>query len=137
MKVALGSQGAGGASVISAPFQYRVLSNSGKSEAPAAAPRHAIHRAIEWQRELKHDPTLLKQAIAMREDVTPGFISHHLKLLRLAPEIQDFLRELKDPDAVRYYSLRKMRRLAELPTNGQNVQFGRLQHSFRAGMSMG
>jgi hypothetical protein len=65
---------------------------------------------LAWQRELQRDPTLEKQAIAAREKIAPGSVSHHLKMLNLAPEIQDYLRELKEPDAVRHFSLRKMRR---------------------------
>jgi hypothetical protein len=71
--------------------------------------------------------------IAAHENVAPGSISHHLKLLNLAPEIQDYLRELKDPDAVRHFSLRKMRRLTELQPEKQTVQFKRLRQGFGAG----
>ncbi len=137
MQVALGGQGAGGASIILAPFAHRVLSARGTNAAPTETARHAIHRAFQWQRALQDDPTLEKQALAAQEEVAPGSITHHLKLLELTPEIQNFLRGLKDPDAVRYYSLRKMRRLSELPADGQSVQFNRLQHGFRAGLSGG
>jgi hypothetical protein len=92
---------------------------------------------LSWQRELQRDPTLEKQAIAARQNIAPGSVTHHLKLLNLAPEIQEYLRELKDPDAVRHFSLRKMRRLSELPLDNQTTQFKRLRQSFGAGMSIG
>jgi len=136
IKAAVGSQGAGAGSVILTPFEHRVLSSPAKRIATAVETiRHCIHRAVTWQRELQRDPTLEKQAIAAREKIAPGSISHHLKLLNLAPEIQDYLKELKDPDAVRHFSLRKMRRLSELQPEKQTVQFKRLRQSFGAGMS--
>jgi DNA invertase Pin-like site-specific DNA recombinase len=138
MKVAVGSQGAGAGSVILTPFEHRVSSSPAKRIAAAAeSVRHCIHRALSWQRELQRDPTLEKQAIAARQNIAPGSVTHHLKLLNLAPEIQEYLRELKDPDAVRHFSLRKMRRLSELPLDNQTTQFKRLRQSFGAGMSIG
>lgn len=136
VKAAVGGQGAGAGSVILTPFEHRVASSPAKRITAAVETiRHCIHRALAWQRELQRDPTLEKQAIAAREKVAPGSISHHLKLLNLAPEIQDHLRELKDPDAVRHFSLRKMRRLAEQPIETQTAQFKKLRLNFGAGMS--
>jgi hypothetical protein len=138
VKAAVGSQGAGRRLGNSDALRTPRPLFAGEADCEQAVEtiRHCIHRAVTWQRELQRDPTLEKQAIAAREKIAPGSISHHLKLLNLAPEIQDYLKDLKDPDAMRHFSLRKMRRLSELQPDKQTVQFKRLRQSFGAGMSV-
>lgn len=134
MKARLGNQGAFGASIILSPFEHRVVSLVTKAQHRSETPRHPIHRAVAWHRELQCDPTLEKQAIAKREQIAPGSVTHHLKLIKLIPEIQEFLRGLKEADAVQYFSLRKMRRLAELPTGPQTTQFQQMKRVFKMGI---
>ncbi|MBL9217567.1 MAG: recombinase family protein [Opitutaceae bacterium] len=134
MKARLGNQGAFGASIIFAPFEHRVLPVVAKTPQRSETPRHPIHRAVAWHRELQRDPTLEKQAIAKREHIAPGSVTHHLKLIKLIPEIQEFLRGLKEADAVHYFSLRKMRRLAELPAEPQTTQFQQMKRGFKMGI---
>ena len=50
-------------------------------------------------------------------------LTYHLKLLKLAPEIQVFLKGLSEPADLRRYSLRRMKSLAELSVTAQRDQF--------------
>lgn len=134
VKARLGNQGAFGASVILAPFEHRVLSVTAKPQPAGKTAKHPIHRAVAWQQELQRDPSLEKQAIAAREKIAPGSITHHLKLIKLIPEIQAFLRGLTESDAVQYFSLRKMRRMAELPAETQSAHFRQLKRGFKTGI---
>lgn len=135
-RVALGPQTKSGTSAILTPFEHLVTARSPESHDTSEPMRHAIHRALAWREQLHRDPTLQKQSIAAREKLTPAVISHHLKLLDLSPAIQQFLQELTDPVATHYFSLRKMRRLADLPIGEQKRVFHELQQNFKAGLSV-
>lgn len=123
VKAIVGNQGSLGSSIILTPFEHIVAVTKPKEKVIEEEVCHPIHRAIEWKRELDRDPTLEKQAIAARERIAPGTISHHLKLLKLIPEIQEFLRGIKDADTARNFSVRKMHRLAHLPASEQKMYF--------------
>jgi ParB-like chromosome segregation protein Spo0J len=49
---------------------------------------HPIHRARAWRRRLGSERGLNQLKLATEEDLSPGSITHHLKLLQLADEIQ-------------------------------------------------
>jgi len=57
-------------------------------------------------------------------------VSPHEKLLRLAPEIQGFLRDLTSHKALQYFSLRKLVTLAEFSRERQRVEFALLRSQF-------
>lgn len=132
--VRLGPQTIDGSSAILSPFQHLVRTRR-TPKAQSIPARHAIHRAIAWRDELRQDPTMQKQLIALREKLTPGAITHHLKLLTLTPTIQQFLQDLTDPAAVHYFSLRKMRRLANLPVPEQKSTFAELRRTYNGGIA--
>lgn len=54
-------------------------------------------------------------------------LTYHLKLLKLAPEIQGFLKGLSEPADLRRYSLRRMKSLAELSVTAQRDQFSMMR----------
>ena len=54
-------------------------------------------------------------------------LTYHLKLLKLAPEIQVFLKGLSEPADLRRYSLRRMKSLAELSVTAQRDQFSKIR----------
>lgn len=130
------SLGARGASAIEAPFQHLVRMAPSIRPSASAEARHPIHRPLAWREQMQRDPTLQKQAIAKREQLTPGAVSHHFELLALEPAIQRFLRELTDPDAIGYFSLRKMRRLANLPVTQQRPTFREMRKAYGPGPSI-
>ena len=76
---------------------------------PAAAPvQNPIHRASAWQRCLESDPTLSRLKLAVEEGLSPGSITHHMKLLQLAGEIQTQLLNLTAAEEVRCYGLNQL-----------------------------
>lgn len=73
-----------------------------------AAGKHPVLRALGWARRLRGDASLTQAALARQEGVTAVTLTYHLKLLKLAPEIQAFLKGLSEPADLRRYSLRRM-----------------------------
>lgn len=69
--------------------------------------------------------------IARQEGVSPSLVSLYLKLVRLAPEIQGFLRDLTSERALEHFSLRKLAVIAELPRDRQVEAFASLKAQFK------
>ncbi|MBA3849034.1 MAG: hypothetical protein C0502_03440 [Opitutus sp.] len=92
------------------------------------APRHHIYRATRWNKENICGTGV--REIARKEGVSPSLVSLHLKLPRLDPEIQGFLRDLTSQKALQHFSLRKLAALAELPHERQLVEFAVLRSRF-------
>lgn len=92
-------------------------------EASLGDANHPLVRAMAWQRELKKDPDLSLRGLAKREGVVPPTITQHMKLLRLVPEIRDFVGRLSDPKDLYFFSLRRLMPLAEMSRENQLEQF--------------
>jgi DNA invertase Pin-like site-specific DNA recombinase len=91
---------------------------------PAAPPTlHPIHRARAWRRRLDSERGLNQLKLAAEEGLSPGSITHHLKLLQLADDIQGKLLDVTKAEDVRRYSLNRMKALAELSHDEQRVKF--------------
>ncbi len=91
---------------------------------PAAPPMlHPIHRAWAWRRRLDSERGLNQLKLAAEEGLSPGSITHHLKLLQLADDIQAKLLDLTSAEDVRRYGLNRMKALAELPHDEQRLRF--------------
>jgi DNA invertase Pin-like site-specific DNA recombinase len=91
---------------------------------PAAPPMlHPIHRARAWRRRLDTERGLNQLQLAAEEGLSPGSITHHLKLLRLADDIQGKLLDLTKAEDVRRFGLNRMKALAELPHDEQRLRF--------------
>jgi hypothetical protein len=87
---------------------------------PVAVPMlHPIHRARAWRRRLDNERGLNQLKLAAEEGLSPGSITHHLKLLQLADEIQAKLLDLTKAEEVRRYGLNQMKALAALPPDEQ------------------
>ena len=82
-----------------------------------------------WKRKHVADSTVSQAEFARRVGVTAATFSYHLKLLKLAPEIQEFLLALKSPQDVRRFSLRRMKSLAELDRDEQRRAFARMRRA--------
>jgi DNA invertase Pin-like site-specific DNA recombinase len=92
---------------------------------PPTAVLHPLHRALRWGLRLRTEPSLKRITLAREEQVCPATITHHLKLLRLAPEIQVKLLGVTTQADLEKYSLNKMKALADLPVQEQLDLFGR------------
>jgi ParB-like chromosome segregation protein Spo0J len=80
---------------------------------------HPIHRARAWRRRLDSERGINQLTLAAEEGLSPGSITHHLKLLLLADDIQAKLLDLTKAEDVRRYGLNQMKALAELPHDEQ------------------
>ncbi len=106
-----------------APFSY-TLSAPRKPAAPRPKPgQHPLHRARAWQRRLETETGLKRVTLAKEEGLSPGAITHHMKLLQLAPDIQERLLNLTAPKDLRKFSLNRMKALAELTIEEQRQRF--------------
>lgn len=134
-QVALGQQGRANQSLILTPFRcgdeqtLRPLA----SDPPCLEPAdHPIVRARLWERKLKKEKGLSLRRFAEREGQVAGTLVQHFKLLKLVPEIQLFLGKLRDPRAIRFFSLRRMAPLADMTDADQRQAFRRLKVEFSA-----
>jgi hypothetical protein len=94
---------------------------------PELAPMlHPIHRARAWQRRLETERGLNRLKLAAEEGLSPGSVTHHMKLLQLAEAIQAKLLNLTNAEEVRRYGLNRMKALAELPHDEQLRRFATL-----------
>ncbi|AHF92524.1 recombinase [Opitutaceae bacterium TAV5] len=112
-----------------APFPCELGTGPHTASQPAAKPpaQHAIHRARAWARELEDNPGLTRVKLAARENITPGAVTHCMKLLLLADEIQTFLLSLTQAGDMRRYSFTRMQALAEFPQDEQRRRFALIQ----------
>jgi DNA invertase Pin-like site-specific DNA recombinase len=114
---------------VIAPFRMSI-GDDARAEARSPLPdaiRHPIHRATRWQTQL---PGASVRSIASMERVSPSLVSLHLKLLRLAPEIQIFARELTTRRGVHHFSLRRLASIADLDHQRQLLEFTSLRNDF-------
>ncbi len=104
-----------------APFPCELgITRRATAQKPASPPmHHPIHRARAWRRRLDSERGLNQLKLAAEEGLSPGSITHHLKLLLLADDIQAKLLDLTKAEDVRRYSLNQMKALAELPHDEQ------------------
>lgn len=115
---------------VTAPFAIQIGDEQRReSGAVAEIAQHPIHRATRWQLQL---PGASVRSIASMERVSPSLVSLHLKLLRLTPEIQIFVRELITPRAIHHFSLRRMAVIADLDRDQQLAKFAELRADFPA-----
>ncbi len=115
--------------VILTPARHEIHRSEQRPPSPVSqkTPRqNPMLRALNWHRMLATDPNLSRVKLAKLEKVTPGTITHHLKLMHLHPKIQLYMANPNDPTELRCFSLNKMKALAELPTEEQITRFPEL-----------
>jgi DNA invertase Pin-like site-specific DNA recombinase len=120
---------------ILAPFNYAVrVSTRGATVAmdkqAEKEPQHLIVRAQRWQRLLESGQVANRVALARRFRVTPGAVTRTLRMIRLVPEIQNFLAGLTSARAVRHFGLTKIGMLADLNRDEQLAAFARIRRAF-------
>ena len=113
---------------IIAPFRIDLDGPAMMAPPAQESPQHPICRATRWSKAIANGTGV--RAFARTECVSPSLVSLHMKLLRLAPEIQGFLRDLTSPKALQHFSLRKLAALAELSHDRQLVEFASLRSRF-------
>lgn len=122
------SSGAARPVTLLAPFPCELgIARHATAPEPESPPMlHPIHRARAWRRRLDSERGLNQLKLAAEEGLSPGSITHHLKLLQLADEIQAKLLDLTKAEDVRRYGLNRLKALAELPHDEQRRQFAEI-----------
>ena len=73
--------------------------------------------------------------LAKEQMMTRARMTQIMNLLKLAPEIRDYIKNLEEPDEIKYFTEKKLRSIASLPMrNMQLVKFDKLKKTYR-GMS--
>ena len=90
---------------------------------------HPIHRARAWRRRLDTERGLNQLKLSAEEGLSPGSITHHLKLLQLTDDIQANLLDLTKAEDVRCYGLNQMKALAELPHDEQRKRLVEIERT--------
>lgn len=128
-EVALGQQGRTNHALVLTPFRCgneQALEpdtlRHARSTHAAISAKNPLLRAKRWQRLLALDPELSLRQLAQKEGVMAPTIVQHFKLLKLAPSIQAAVANA-DQQALRFFSLRRLMRLAELPVLEQRRVF--------------
>jgi len=85
--------------------------------------QNPLRRAKAWERMRILNPKLSLRRLAAREGVFPATLVQHFKLLKLAPEIQDFMAIQEELEVLRFFSLRRLMSLADLSTSEQRKVF--------------
>jgi len=70
--------------------------------------KHAINKAIKWQKMLDSGLVNSRSEIARAEGLTPARVTQVMNLLKLPREVKNFLTRLRDPKDMRKYSVRKL-----------------------------
>ncbi|MFM8533880.1 MAG: recombinase zinc beta ribbon domain-containing protein, partial [Acidimicrobiia bacterium] len=117
--------------IIVAPFneefqENRLAAKAGQTPASATG-SHPLIRALDWAKRLRADVGLTQAALARQQGVTAATLTYHLKLLKLAPEIQAHVKGLSAPADLRRYSLRRLKALAGLNVTTQRDQFAKMR----------
>jgi hypothetical protein len=71
-------------------------------------------------------------ALAKRVGVDPAMVTRVLKLIELAPDIQDYLAALKTPSALWHFNIKRLGNLADLPHDKQRAIFAKICARFDA-----
>lgn len=117
---------------IIAPFRQTLRLDARVRVVRPAAPKveHPILRAQKWHQMLEDGRVLNRFALAKRVEVDPAMVTRTLKLMQLAPEIQEYLAALRTPSALWYFNIKALGRMADFPLEKQRVEFAKLSARF-------
>jgi DNA invertase Pin-like site-specific DNA recombinase len=117
---------------ITAPVRRTIRLESRVRTVPTPQPvaEHAIIRARQWKRWLDSGEVASRFALAKRTGVDPAMVTRILKLVELAPEIQDYLASLRTPSALWHFNIRTLGNLSNLPVDKQRLGFAKIRAMF-------
>jgi DNA invertase Pin-like site-specific DNA recombinase len=114
---------------ILAPFKQVVYSVRSRRAGDAPVPERALHpirKAKKWNAMLSKAETIDQISLSKKLGVSPSVLNKHLRLLKLAPEIQEFLCSLKSTTDTRKFSMTRMNAIADLPKAKQRHVFAKM-----------
>jgi len=91
---------------------------------------HPIIRARKWQRMLDGGTVANRLALATRIGVDPAMVTRILRLLNLAPPIQDYLAKIGTASGAWYFNIRTLGRLASMPAQTQLQEFASIANRY-------
>tara|TARA_R100000027_G_scaffold26373_1_gene19121 strand:- start:5610 stop:6035 length:426 start_codon:yes stop_codon:yes gene_type:complete len=95
-------------------------------------PRHPMHYAQRWSKELEDTPGLTVAQVAEREGLSRKQVRSVLRLRRFPADIQKALANLSDPGEIDFYRERRLRHLTHLNASEQLAGFAKLQQRWEA-----
>ncbi|OAM87141.1 hypothetical protein AW736_24225 [Termitidicoccus mucosus] len=117
---------------IIAPFRQSVRLDARVRTVAVNKPavEHPVIRAQKWQRMLTTGDVPNRLALAKRVGVDPGMVTRVLKLVHLAPSIQEYLAGLKTANEAWHFSIKVLGEIADQPIEKQEQAFARLVAQF-------
>ncbi len=119
---------------ILAPVRQALRLESRVRTVPQLKPRkaieHAVVRAQRWQAMLETGVVPHRFALAKRVGCTPGVVTKILKMIRLVPEIQEYLVAIKNENEAWHFSAKRMAQLASMTLEFQRAAFARLRKEY-------
>ncbi len=126
------SQAQRGEVTIITPFRQTFRLDARVRTVPVPKPPivHPMVRALQWQRMLDEKAVPHRFALAKRAGLTPGAVTKVLRMIRLVPEIQQYIAALKTRPEVWHFSIKRMGALAALPPELQRTAFARICENY-------
>ena len=87
-------------------------------------------RAQRWQAMLETGVVPHRFALAKRVGCTPGAVTKILKMIRLVPEIPEYLVAIKNENEAWHFSAKRMAQLASMTPEFQRAAFARLRKEY-------
>ena len=119
---------------IVAPVRQTLRLESRVRTVPQPKPRkvieHAVVRAQKWQAMLETGVVPHRFALAKRVGCTPGAVTKILKMIRLVPEIQEYLAAIKNENEAWHFSAKRMAQLASMAPEFQRAAFAKLRKEY-------
>lgn len=115
------------------PFNFTWDSKAGDDEHIGAGKdgeeshRHPITKVLGWRKRLESEEGLTKVQIGHEAGLTKSRITHMFMMLSLPKEAQEYLAALTSPQAIQYFSVRRLKVLAKLPLEEQREEFAVMQ----------
>lgn len=75
---------------------------------------YAFLRAKQYEKLLKHKKVKNKTELAQKEKTSKARITQILNLLKLAPEIQEYLKNLTDEKQLRFFTEKRLRPITQI-----------------------
>ena len=110
------------------PYEYVAKLKGSEKKAKASFPknRHVIWRMMEWEEKLVKTPGLTVTQIGEEEGLRSRRAGQLFRLTRLVPEIREFLCELSDERAIRFFCEARLRGLTKLDAASQQLKFAEM-----------
>lgn len=89
-----------------------------------------VVRAQKWQAMLETGVVPHWFALAKRVGCTPSAVSKILKMIRLVPEIQEYLAAIKKENEAWYFSAKRMAQLASMAPEFQRAAFAKWRKEY-------